>query len=96
MDKESLTQPNMAYTLKELLEKYTSGSLPPVIRKGSYPETEPDLDDPVLLSQERDLTDINVISLRVNELNDIIDEDRRLTEAKQKESEAAKIVNPPA
>lgn len=86
----------MAYSMKELLQKYTTGSLPPIALQGSYPDTEPDLDDPVLLSQERDLTDIAVISQRVNELQKILDEHETAMAQKQTTKEPDKAVSDPS
>lgn len=41
----SLTVPDQAFTVKEVLEKYTNGVLPDLTKNGSYPDTEPSFDD---------------------------------------------------
>lgn len=41
----SLTVPDMSYTIRELLERFTAGTMPPIARQ-SYYEESPDIDNP--------------------------------------------------
>lgn len=41
----SLTVPDMSYTMKEIIEKFTQGVLPDLSKVGGYPEEDPTFDD---------------------------------------------------
>jgi len=86
----SLTVPDDAYTIRELLEKFTNGVDPSVSKTPIYPENDADFDDADLEEvnrmdiQERDEYR-NSISEKINSLNSNLKSQR--TERAKKEKE---------
>jgi len=81
----SLTVPDMSYTVRELLEKFTSGgSLPPIDNQAEY-EENPTFDD--ALSIDQDLTDLHQARRAVNKLQNDLLKLENLKKERQKEAQ---------
>lgn len=63
----SLTVPDMSYTVRELIEKFTTGGMPPIQHEGTYDEN---LDFSDALAIDQDLTDLHQARLNVDSLNE--------------------------
>jgi len=89
---ESMTVPDMSYTVKKLMEKFVVGNDPHIAHEGDY-EDEPNIDGEIL-DTIQDLTEIdeqrnNVLELqkKVDELNQAKQEKRK----KQMETDAREL-----
>jgi len=89
---ESMTVPDMSYTVKELMEKFVVGNDPHIAHEGDY-ENEPDIDGEIL-DTIQDLTEIDkqrqqvtVLQKQVDELNQAKQEKRK----KQMEIDAREL-----
>lgn len=64
-DEPSMTIPDMSYSIKEILEKYTKGIVLNVVKNGRFDE-EPDFNDSLVEEQpDFDLSDISRESERI-------------------------------
>lgn len=72
-EEPSLTVPDQAYTVQELLEKFTSGGIPPVSLPGQY-DDDPSFDDidPTRLG-DFDLADLTALQIELAEKKATLD-----------------------
>jgi len=80
-DEDSLTVPDMSYTIQELMEKFTQGNDPNVWQEGEYDENQ-DLDQEI--EEYEDLTDIDEKRRRLEVIQKEFDEKAKI---KQKQEE---------
>lgn len=87
-DKISQTSPDMSYSVRELLAKFTSGQPLPVKVQPIYDENVSfdSIPNPI----DWDLTDITEAQLEVQQLNENIEAAQQALAAKKAEEEAAK------
>lgn len=82
-ENDSLTVPDMAYTIREILQKFTT--LPTGILNEANYEDDPDIEDGIKL--DVDLTDITLNQLQIDELTQKLksSKNKYLEEQKQKQ-----------
>jgi len=82
-DNKSLTVPDMSYTVREMMEKFTTGGMPDVQRLGDYDENA-SFEDAVELDQ--DLVDVMIGRQNILELKEKLrDEQAKESNKKRKE-----------
>lgn len=80
----SLAIPGEAYTIRELLEKYTNGVMPDIHREGQYDE-EPDIDNPDMFRKpDLDLSDLDLMETIVQTTQQQVEEQAKQAELRQK------------
>lgn len=85
--KPSMTCLDMSYTVRELLAKFTSGSVPQVQHDGLY-DDDPSFSD-LVQPVDYDLSDITEMELEVNNLKSRLSDAKKAIE--DKKEEAAKL-----
>jgi len=63
----SETIPDMAYTVRELLQKYTTGGMPSILQEGTFEEN---VDFADALGIDQDLVDLHMARQKVTELKE--------------------------
>jgi len=63
----SVTIPDMAYTVRELLQKYTTGGMPSILQEGTFEEN---VDFADALGIDQDLVDLHMARQKVTELKE--------------------------
>jgi len=66
-DLASVTVPDMAYSVRELLQKYTTGGMPSILNEGSFEEN---VDFADALGIDQDLVDLHMARQKVLELKE--------------------------
>jgi len=63
----SVTVPDMAYSVRELLQKYTTGGMPSILKEGTFEEN---VDFADALGIDQDLVDLHMARQKVLELKE--------------------------